>query len=103
MRGIDLEVYGLSVDALVDARHSSRLVLNLPLDIREVVEPPVGDVMKFRPLGAPSSSGRSIGIVERIRGVIVFGDVDELENQRTAGDDAAAAREKVPADNVFKD
>lgn len=55
MGGIDLEVDGLSVDALVRAGHTRGLVLDLTLDIREVCELPAGDVMELCPFGASRS------------------------------------------------
>lgn len=58
MRGINLEIDGLSVDTLVDASDSSRLVFNLALHIGKVVKLSVGDVMKFCPFRAAGSGGR---------------------------------------------
>jgi hypothetical protein len=62
MRRVDLEVDGLSVDALVVTGNTGRLVLNLALDVAKVVEPPVGDMVELCPLGTASSAGRSIRI-----------------------------------------
>ena len=59
--------------------------------------------MELGPLGAPGGSRGFVWIVCGIRGAFVVGDVDELEDEGTAGDDAAAAREEIPADDVFKD
>lgn len=50
MRRVDLEVDRLSVDALVCACHSRRLVLDFSLDIGEVCEASVGDVVELSPL-----------------------------------------------------
>ena len=92
MRGINLEVDGLSVDALVNTSDSSRLVLDLSLDVGKVVELAARDMVKFCPLGSPRSSGRSIGIAQRIGSLLIFGNVDELENQGPSSNDAASAR-----------
>lgn len=57
VRGVDLEVDGLSVDAFVVTGDSGRLVLNLALYITKVVESSVGDMVKLCPFGATGSAG----------------------------------------------
>jgi hypothetical protein len=47
--GVDLEVDGLPVDALVGASNPGRLVLDLTLDVGKVCEFPVGDVVELGP------------------------------------------------------
>lgn len=100
MGGEDLEVYGLAVDALVAAGDPRRLVLDLALDVAEIGKPPVGDVVKF----GPFISARFVRVTVRAHGVLLFisGDVDQLENERSPGDDAAAAGKEISADNVLE-
>lgn len=50
MRGVDLEVDRLAVDALVAASYARRLILDLSLDVAEVSEPPVRDMVELSPL-----------------------------------------------------
>ncbi len=100
---VDLEVDGLAVDALVVTGNACRLVLNLPLDVGEVGEAAVGNVVELCPLGAARRGGRSVRVAGRIRGVVILGDVDELEDQGPPCNDAAAAGQKVATDNVFED
>jgi len=38
----------------------------------------------------------------RFVGFVVSGDVDELEDERSSSNDAAASRQKVSTDNVFE-
>src|SRR4051794_28087197 len=89
IRREDLEVYGLAVDALVAAGDSRRLVLDLALDVAEVGKPPVRDVMELGPLVPTSFVRVAVGA----HGVLLLipRDVDQLENKRSPGDDAAAA------------
>lgn len=92
MGGVDLEVNGLSVDALVVAGDTGSLVLDLALDVAEVVESSVRDVMELCPLGTAGSTGRSIRIERGVGSALIIGDVDELKDQGPTGDDAASSR-----------
>lgn len=104
MWGIDLEVDGLTSDALVVAGHSGGLIFDLALDVAKVGVAPVGDVVEL----APFARARDICIVlggmrSLLRGVVILvRDVDELEDQGPACDDAAAAGQKVTANNVLE-
>lgn len=102
MRRVNLEVDGLSVDSLVTASDASRLVLDLTLHIAKVCVAAADNVMKLGPLGR-AGLGRvaivGIGVLYRLFGL----DVNELEDERSARDDAAATREEVAADNILKD
>jgi hypothetical protein len=100
MGGEDLEIYGLAVDALVAAGDPRRLVLDLALDVAEVGKPPVRDVVKF----GPFIPARFVRVAVGAHGVLLFipGDVDELENERSPGDDAAAAGKEISADDVLE-
>lgn len=104
MGRVDLQVYGLTGDALVVARDARSLVLDLALDIAKVGETPVGDVVELCPLA------RSRHGLAPVRGVGACGglgllvrDVDELQNQRATGDDAAATGQKISTDDVLED
>lgn len=77
VRGVDLEVDGLTVDALVAAGYTRRLVLDLTLDIAKVSEPPVRDVMKLGPLVSRSCSRVPEAGIECVFS-FVLGDVDQL-------------------------
>lgn len=105
MWGVDLEVYGLASDALVVAGHSGGLILDLALDVAKVGVASVGDVVEL----GPFAGSRDICVVlgrmrDLLRGVeTLVRDVDELENQRPASDDTAAAGQKVTANNVLED
>jgi hypothetical protein len=103
MRRVDFEVDGLPVDALVGSRDPRGFILDLSLHVGEVVEPPVWNVMELGPLRAPRYVGGSVGVVDGLWSILIVGDVDELKNQRPAGDDAASSRQEVSADNVFQD
>jgi len=49
MRGVNFEVDGLSVDALVVTSYPGSLILDLPLYVLEVREPTIWDMMKLCP------------------------------------------------------
>lgn len=105
VRGVYLEVDGLPVDALVVACYSRRLGFDFALDLSEVVEPAPWDVQKLPPFLLAGHAGRGMWNVHFIVlvGVVSFaGQVYELEDERPPGNDAAASREKVPADNIFE-
>lgn len=102
MGGVDLEVDGLAVNALVGTGNTGRLVLNLALNIGKVCKASVGNVVEFGPFGAAGGRGRAVGQRRRVGHSIVIGDVDELEDEGTTGDNAGATRQKVSADNVFE-
>jgi len=104
MRRVDLEVDGLTVDALVVSSNSGRLVLNLPLDLTKVVEATTRDVIELSPFVLTSDRGRGVWHVDLIAlgSVGIAGDVDELQNERTTSYDAASSWEKVATDNVLQ-
>ena len=98
MWGVDLEVDGASVDSLVAASNPRRLGLDFPANVGKVKEAPVGLMEEFSKLGG-LGRGRRFG---RFRIVIVGGDVDELEDQRTTSDDARATGQEVPSDDILQ-
>lgn len=78
---VDLEVDGLSVDALVVAGNPGRLVFDLPLDVREVVEASSRDMMELGPLTLARHACGGVRHMHLILGRLVFSlgwDVDEL-------------------------
>jgi hypothetical protein len=91
VRRVNLQVDGLSVDSLVAAGDSGRLVLDLSLDIRKVVEPSIGDMVKFCPFGPAGGIGVSIRVAEWIGSALIIRHIDELKDQGPTGDDAASS------------
>lgn len=102
MRRVDLEVNGLSVNALVGSCDPSRLILDFSLDIREVIEATVRDVMKFGPFRAAGSCRGGVGIADRVGSIFIIMDVDELEDEGATSYDATSSRKKVSANNIFE-
>ena len=78
--GVDLQVNGLSIDALVAARHSCRFVFDLALDIGEVAEPSVGHMVELGPFRAPGDARGPVRVGIGIGYGLISGDVDELED-----------------------
>lgn len=104
MRRVDFQVNGLSVDALVGAGNSRRLILDFSLDIYEIGVSSIGDVVELGPFSAARSSRRAVGVVVGIGArLVVLYDVDELKDQRSSSHNAAASRQKVAADDVLED
>lgn len=101
MRGVDFEIDGLSIDALVAASDSCGFIFNFPFDIGKVVEPSVGYVMKLCPFRSAGSRRRTIRVICWVRRGVIIEDVDELQNQGPASDDAASSGQEISADNVF--
>ena len=97
----NLEVDGLAVYALVGARHSCGLILDLTLDVFKVCEAPVWDVMELGPL-IPSSLPRDAITGRRVIFSVVFRDVDKLQDKGSASDDAGAAGQEVSPDDVLQ-
>ena len=103
MRRVNFEINGLSVDSLIGAGDTRSLVLNLALDIGKVVEPSIGDMVELCPLGASRSGGRAEAVLDWLGSILIFGDIDELQDKRATGDDATASGQEISADNVLKD
>lgn len=105
MRRVDLEIDGLTVDALVVARYPSSLVLNLAPHFTKVEELPPRNVQELGPfiLACDACGGvRDVDLVA-LGLLAVTGDVDELEDERAASDDAAATGKEISANNVLED
>lgn len=106
MRRVDLEVDRLAADALVAASDPGGLALNLLLDLLEIAEPTARLVQELGPFILTGDAGRRMGDVDLVLARFVVplaGDVYELENERSSGDDAAATREEVSADDILED
>lgn len=99
-----LKVDRLSVDALVVSCYSCSLVLNFPPDLAEVVETATRNVIELGPLILPCHAGGCVRYVDLIvlRLVAVAGNVDELQDQRSSGDDAASSWKEISTDNVLE-
>jgi hypothetical protein len=104
VRREDLEADGLPADALVVSCYPRRLVLDFALDLLEVEELPTGDVEELGELLLAGDACRGVWDVDFIAVVFVAiaRDVDELQNERSASNDAAATREEVLADDVLE-
>ena len=99
MRGVDLEIYRLSVYALVAPGNSRSLRLDFPLNLDKVVPAPPRMVVKLGPfLIAREVRLGSNSLWFRIA---IGGNVDELEDERSPSDDSAPARQEISADNVL--
>jgi hypothetical protein len=104
MGRVDFEVDWLAVDALVVASNSRCLGFDFAFNLGEVVEPPPGNVQKLSPLLLTCYTGWGVGDMDFVIlvGVVALTrDVDELENERSSSNDAAASGKKVPADDVL--
>jgi hypothetical protein len=106
VRGVDFEVDGLSVDALVRACDPVGLVFNLPLDFLEIVESTARNVVELSPFILTSDRLGGVRDVD----CVVFGfvgarggNVDELQDERSPCYNAATARKEITANNVLED
>lgn len=91
MRRVNFEINRLTVDALVATSDSRGLVFDLSLDVGEIRKPPVRNMMEFGPFCASCGSGTSIGIAGGVWSILVIGDVDELEDERSSGADSTSS------------
>jgi hypothetical protein len=97
----DLQADGLAADALVATSDPGRLVLDLALDIAKVGKPPVVNVVELGPFVTGSLKRVSVARMRRVVG-IVGGNVDQLEDEGSPGDNPAAAGQEVSTNNVFQ-
>jgi hypothetical protein len=94
MWGVNFEVDGLPVDALVVASYPSSLILDLSFYVLEVREPTIGDVMKLCPFWLrcdTCSSMRYVDLVSSWR-IILAGYVDKLQDERPPCDYPTTSR-----------
>jgi len=100
-----LEIDGLTVDPLVGSCYSRRLILDFPLDILEVCELAPRDMMELCPFSLrcrhASWCVRDVDFVVH-RSIFFAGYVDKLQDEGSSSDYAAAARKKVPPNDVLK-
>jgi hypothetical protein len=104
VRGVDLQADRLSADALVVSCYPRRLVLDFAPNLFEVVELPAGNMEELCEFLLPRYARWCVWHVDFI--VVVFfafaRDVDELQNERSACDDAAATGKEIFADDVLE-
>jgi hypothetical protein len=103
--GEDLQADGLPADALVVSCYPRRLVLDLALDVLEIEELAAGNVEELGELLLAGYTCGCVGDVDFIALVFVAfaREVDELQNERPACDDAAATGQEIFADDVLED
>lgn len=102
VRRVDFQVDGLAVDALVASCNSRRLIFNFPLHIPKVGEPPVGNMVELCPLIPESLVGIPVASGKGVLGLILAGDVDQLQNQGPASHNATASGKEVSPNDVFE-
>lgn len=106
MRGVDFQVYGLSVDALVVSCYSRRFILDFAFNLGKVVEASAADVVEFCPFLLSRNARRSVWNVNLIvlwLVVALAGHVDELEDERPPCHNTTSARKEISANNVLQD
>jgi hypothetical protein len=94
MRGVDFQIDGTTIDPFVATGNPCGFRLYLPANFREVVETAIRlmqELSEFR------------RICRRLAAFFVScGDIDQLENKRTTGDDPCSAGQKVASHNVLQ-
>lgn len=105
MRGKDLEVYRLSVDAFVASGYSRGFSLDLLLYLSKIFEFPAREMVEFCPFMLSCHTGSRV----RDMDIMSFGfvltltrNVYELENQRSPCDNAASSGKEVSTDDILK-
>jgi len=101
---VDFQIHGLPVYALVAARYPCSLGLDLAFHLCEVIPPSAWDVVELCPFILPCNSSWCMRFMYFIvvRSVALTGKIDELEYKGPPCDDAAASREKIPANDVLE-
>ena len=97
MRRVNLEVYGLPVNAFVISSDPRRLILNLSLHILKLCKSTVGDMMELGPFWLCCNAGWCMCFW----GIIISWDVDELEDEWSSSDYATTTRKKVSANDIL--
>lgn len=102
MRGVDLEVNGAPIDSLVAASNPRGFGLNLPTNLGEVIKSPSKLMQELSELLLRRFSIRTrpIGVV-----LVIFrvrGNVNQLQDKRTASNDSRTAWKEVASDNVLE-
>jgi hypothetical protein len=104
MGRVDLQVDWLSVDPFIVSCYSCSLRFDFTLDLGEVIESAPGDMMELAPFLLPRYARWCVGDVNFVAiwlVVAVAGQVDELQDERPASDDAAPSGEEVSTDDVL--
>ena len=96
---IDFEIYRLPIDALIIACYSRCLVFNFSLDVLKFRKPSIWYVVELSPFWLCSYRGRCVSFW----GIIVSGDVDELEDERPSSNDTTAPGKEISANYIFED
>jgi len=105
MRREDLQVDGLPVYALVITCNACSLCLDLPLHFSKVVPFSARHMMELGPFPLRRDTGWRMGDLYLVVGgpaVTLAGDVDELEDERSPCNNAAASGQKISSDNVLE-
>jgi hypothetical protein len=106
MGRVDLEVYGLPIDALVVSCYPRRLVLDFASNLAEVIELASCNVKELCPflLLACYARGRVWDVDFIVLGLVVAvaRDVDQLENKRSPCHDTTSSREEISANDILE-
>jgi hypothetical protein len=94
MRGVNFEIDGLPVDALVVTSYPGCLILDLSFHVLEVREPTIRDVMKLCPFWLRCDTRSSMRYVDIVsfRRIILAGYVDKLQDERPPCDYPTTSR-----------
>jgi hypothetical protein len=97
----DLQADRLPADALVVSRYPRRLVLDLAFDLLEVEELAAGNVEELLLAGYACRCVWNVDLITVV--FVAFArEVDELQNERSTCDDAAATGQEIFADNILE-
>ena len=103
MRRVDFEIYGLSVDALIVSCYSRCLILDLVSNLGEVVESTPWNMEEFSPFLLSCYARGCMGDMDFVVvGFVIAWKVDQLEDKRSTGDDAASSGEEISTNDVLK-
>jgi hypothetical protein len=94
MRRVDFQIDGTAIDPFVTTGNPCGLGLDLPADLREVIEAAIWlmqELSEFR------------RICWRLAAFFVScGDIDQLENKRTTGDNPCSAGQKIASYDILQ-
>ena len=104
MRRVYLEVYRLPIYSLVIPCYPECFIFDLPLDFCEIKKSLPRKMVELCPFWLASDTFRCVWDMDFVvvRPVVALtGDVDELKDERTSGNDAASSGKEVPPDDVL--